>query len=987
MIERHLNQAQKEAVAYADGPLLIVAGAGTGKTTVITEKIRFLVEEKKVHPGKILALTFTEKAATEMEERVESLLGVDMYDMHISTFHAFCQEILETYGLEIGLPNEFTLLTETDAWLLMREHIYDFGLDYYRPLGNPTRHIHELLKHFSKCKDELISPAEYLEYAENIRLDADEVEQEEKTRLVEIANAYHSYNQLLLQKNSFDFGDLIFYTIQLLQSRLSVRKKIHERFQYILVDEFQDVNWAQYRLTRLLAEGAQLTVVGDDDQSIYAFRGASVSNILRFKEDFPTASNIVLQENYRSRQEILDIAYNSIQNNNPDRLEVKLGVDKHLESKISLAPEQIEKLPVQHFACETIDEEVKAVVSEIMALKQSSSSVSWDDFAILVRANGHAEPFIRGLQNAGIPYEFLAAVGLFKQPIVMDALNFFKVLDFHHDSPSLYRILRMPFLKFSAEDLQKITSSARQKTISYYDVLKRAAEFQISPEGLEIISSLITLIEESTQKAKSEAPSKILYHFFEQSGYSKYLLEKDLEGDATVIHQIYQIRQFFEFLARFEESSPDAHLKGFLEQYNYMLESGDEGHLYQPGDTPDSVNIMTIHGSKGLEFKYVFVVNLVEDRFPTRRRSDAIQLPDDLVKEKLPEGDSHVQEERRLFYVAMTRAKECLYFTSAKAYGGVREKKLSRFLVELGYGDKNVLPKKKQENEHSFTAPASQALEPSLKGYLLPQSFSFSQLQTYEVCPYKYKLANILKIPTKSNASFSFGSSMHCTLQRFYERVQEMNTHTQANLFDVFARPTPESASPQVRVPSLQELLDIYEKEFSSDWYKSKEQREEYFKKGKEILRTFYKTNENNWTVPAALESSFKIKVGDYTLKGRIDRIDMLPDNSVEIIDYKTGTPKEKLTAEEKQQLLIYQIVAETSPGYKNLGSVSKLTFYYLNNETKVSFVGSDKELSKLKDKILGTIEEIHSGNFEPTPSSQICSNCDFRDICEYRVL
>ncbi len=976
MSQKPLNQAQKQAVEYTDGPLLIVAGAGTGKTTVITEKILYLIEEKKVDPANILALTFTEKAAKEMEERVESMLGLGIYDMHISTFHAFCQEMLEEYGLEVGLPNQFKLMTDTDAWLLMREYIYNFDLDYYRPLGNPTRHVHEMLKHFSKCKDELITPAQYLEYAENLKLDGDDVHTEERNKYIEIANAYHKYNQLLLDNSALDFGDLIFYTIKLIQERPSVKKKFQDRFKYILVDEFQDVNWAQYVLTRLLSQQAQLTVVGDDDQSIYAFRGASVSNILRFQEDFSNAKNIVLNENYRSGQEVLDIAYTSIQNNNPDRLEVKLQIDKKLQSLGA-----IQKSEVQHVHAPTLDDEVKSVVQEIITLKQENPETVWDDFAILVRANSHAEPFIRGLQNAGIPYEFLAAVGLFKQPIVMDAINFFKVVDYHHDSPAMYRVLRMPCLQFSEEDMQKVTSTAKQKTLSYYEIIKRAAEFHLSPEGIEVGNKIIGLIQETVQKARTEKPSKLLHHFFEESGCSKYLIQKESEGDSTIIHQVHHLQQFFEMLARYEENTPDAHLKGFLEQYNYILEAGDEGRMFQPSDTPDSVNIMTIHGSKGLEFKYVFIVNMVEDRFPTRRRGEAIELPEDLINEKLPEGDYHLQEERRLFYVAMTRAKERLYFTSGKNYGGVREKKLSRFLTELGYSDESTQTSK--VNDIQFVSPT--ILVEHKSSYQIPKTYSFSQIQTYEACPYRYKLANIIKIPTKSTASFSFGTSMHSTLQKFYQQVKDLNEHKQANLFDISSSVT--EIPTGVKVPSFEDLMKLYEENFITDWYKDKHQREEYFKNGKDILKTFYKAHENNWRVPVALESSFKIQIGDYVLKGRIDRIDKLIDNTLEIIDYKTGKSKEKLTSDDKQQLLIYQIVAETIPAYKNLGEVSKLTFYYLNDNIQTSFVGTDKELEKLRDKITSTLDHIKQGDFAPAPNPVICANCDYRDICEYRML
>lgn len=966
MSEKKLNPAQKQAVEYTDGPLLIVAGAGTGKTTVITEKIAYIIEKGLAKAHEIVALTFTDKAAYEMQDRVDERLALPYNDIHISTFHTFCQRLLERYGLEIGLPNQFKLITETDAWLLVREHIYDFDLKYFRPLGNPTRHIHEFLKHFSKCKDELISPQQYIEYAENVKVDGDEVNIEERDRLTELAGAYQKYNQLLLEKGYLDFGDLIYYCVKLFRERPNILKRIQSQYKYILVDEFQDVNYAQYELTKLLSQNGQLTVVGDDDQSIYAFRGASVSNILKFQEDFPHAKNIVLNENYRSDQKILDTAYTSIQNNNPDRLEVKLNIDKKLHSPVIFA-----HAAVTHFHAATLDHEVKKVVAEIIRLKQNNPDSTWDDFAILARANSHVEPFIEGLQKAGIPYEFLSSVGLFRQPLVMDSINYFKILDNYFDSSALYRLLRMPVFGFPEDDMQKLMLQAEKKSLSYFEVLKSASEIPLSEKGIVIAERLLSSLEEGLSESRKEKPSLILYHFLERSAVLKYLTDEERNDNQYIIHQIYQLNQFFELLKRYEEVTPDPHIQGFLQQYNYTIESGDEGKMYQPVDTPDSVNILTIHGSKGLEFKYVFIVNLVEERFPTRRRGEALEIPEALIQEKLTEGDYHIQEERRLFYVAITRAKERLYFSSASSYGGVREKKLSRFLTELGYNVEKI-----ESSDPILEINAPQSIPQKVVSYQIPKAFSFSQIKSYQTCPYQYKLAHIIKIPTKSNAHFSFGTSIHSTLQKFYEKIQEQNISRQESLFDV-----------KIIVPTLEELLEIYKQNFIGDWYKDKTQKEEYFKKGREILKLFYTANEGNWRVPVALESAFKIQVGDYILRGRIDRIDRLLDGTLEIIDYKTGESKDKLTLEDKEQLLIYQIAVESNVQYQHLGKVEKLTFYYINDTIQMSFLGKEKELEKLYEKLTQTIESIHSGNFGPTPSQFVCSHCNFKDICEYRNL
>ncbi len=342
-----LNAEQTTAVTHTTGPLLIVAGAGTGKTTVITRKIAYLIEQGLAKPDEILALTFTDKAAGEMEERVDLLLPMGYHDLWISTFHSFGERILKAHGLDIGLPNDFKLVNDIQAWILLHNNFEKLNLNYYRPLGSPNRFIDSLLSHFSRCKDELISPSEYLKYSESLKLKInlpnkkakaakvllEAPDETEIARIEELANAFSVYQKLLHDNDLLDFGDLINCTLELFKKRPQLLQRYQSKFKYIMVDEFQDTNFAQYQLVKLLAGGSSnLTVVGDDDQSIYKFRGASVSNILKFKEDFPKSREVTLVQNYRSSQNILDLAYNFIQTNNPDRLEVKLKIDKRLKA-------------------------------------------------------------------------------------------------------------------------------------------------------------------------------------------------------------------------------------------------------------------------------------------------------------------------------------------------------------------------------------------------------------------------------------------------------------------------------------------------------------------------------------------------------------------------------------------------------------------------------------------------------------------------------
>ncbi len=979
MSEHNLNAAQQRAVEYVDGPLLIVAGAGTGKTTVITKKISHLLEKGIAQPENILALTFTEKAANEMQERVDEEIELGYTELQISTFHTFCQRLLEKFGFEIGLPKNFRLITDTDAWLLVRDHIYDFNLDYYRPLGNPNSNIHTLLDHFSKAKDELISAQNYLDHVEGLILDKDDAEVQEKNRLIEIANAYHTYNRLILENNALDFGDLIYYSVKLLKERPNILKAMQVQFTHVLVDEFQDVNYAQYELVRLLAEKSQLTVVGDDDQSIYSFRGSNVSIILRFKEDFPKASEVVLTENYRSGQEILDLAYQSIVFNNPDRLEAKLSIDKKLVAK-----GKVEKCVIEHIHTETLDAEVFAVIKKIQELKTENSNATWDDFAILVRANGHAKPFLNMLETHGIPYEFLASGGLYRQPVVLDVLAFLRIVARQYEDDSWYRLMRIPCISVDSTDVQKIVSGAKRKTISYFEALSHAKELYVSDASIVHLDTLISSVKKGIEVAKHEKPTAVLYNFMEQSGYLKYLTHKEIEGDTEITRQIHYLNQFFDLIRSYQEITPGANVLGFVEHFDFILESGDQGKIFQPRETSESVNVMTIHASKGLEYKFVFMVNCVEDRFPTRARSSGIELPSELIYEHLSDNaDFHIEEERRLFYVGVTRAKEQLYFSSANYYGDdrKRKKKVSRFLDEIGYTGGEASAQSTNDLTTYKKIPQPKNVEVV---YDIPKKFSHSQIISFLKCPYQYKLAHVLKIQSKGTASFSFGNSIHATMQKFYTRVQELNQVTQVSLFDI-AAPATEQNNSDVKVPTLDELYKMYDESWISDWYKDKKQREEYYEKGREILKVFYTTQEGHWTIPVALEGWFKVKVGEYVINGRIDRIDKQADGSLEIIDYKTGNSKETLDTDDKQQLLLYHIAAETLPEYRHIGPVGKLTFYYVNDGMRTSFEATPKDVEKLKEKLHTTIEKIREGKFVATPSQFVCKYCEFRNICEYR--
>lgn len=938
-----LNKEQKKAVTYGKGPLLIVAGAGTGKTTVITKRLSWLIEQGRAEPEQVLALTFTDKAAGEMEERVDRLVSDSYLDLWVMTFHSFSHRVLIERGLDIGMPTNFDLLDETDAWLLVRQNLERFKLDYYKPLGRPTKFIHALVSHFSRCKDQGVTPKDYLTYAQKIQ------DKEERKRRLEIANAYKTYQNLLLENGVLNFGDLINYTVKLFKERRNVLKNYRERFKYVLVDEFQDTNRAQYDLMKILAApDNNLTVTADDDQAIYRFRGASFGNIVQFRKDYPKSEMISITTNYRSCQNILDLSYKLIQNNNPNRLEAQEDVDKKLKAYKKGRGE------TKHLHFKTLEGEVQGVGRKINELRNQKKDFSFSDCAVLVRTNNAALAFCRGLERMGIPHRFLALRGLYFKSIIMDTISYFKLLDSYHESRALFRILQMPVFNFEPDTISKLTRLAHKKSISLFEACRKSELGDFSKKQKKELESLLALVRKHTRLAKKSNISEVYISFLEESGYLDYLTrEKDIED-------IKYVNEFYSKIKAFERANQAPTLNSFIEQIEMEIESGEEGKIdFEPFEEENKVKILTVHKAKGLEFKYVFIVNLVKLRFPTISRKEPIELPKELIRDIIPEGDVHLQEERRLFYVGMTRAKQGLYFTSALDYGGVRKKKPSRFLKELGLVKEDTKLLQEPASVISSSKPKTRKEEEVLNP---PSYFSFSQFQAFKNCPLQYKFAHIYKIPVRGKAVFSFGKTMHNTLERFVRENEKKEI-------------------------SFQKLLQIYKEEWIGDWFHSQDEKEKYFKQGKKSLKLFFQNfQKQNPQVlkinnEPALEKNFHLKVNAETIFGKIDRIDKV-ESGVELIDYKTGRVKDKLGKDDKEQLLIYQIAAQEALEL----NPEKLTYYYLNDGTKLSFLGSEKEIKNIKDKIKIWTKNIKKKKFEATPGWQ-CQFCDFREICEYAKL
>ncbi len=952
MADKNLNAQQLEAITHGEGPLLIIAGAGTGKTTVVTERITWLIKEKKALPSEILALTFTEKASREMEERIDVALPYGYSEMWTMTFHSFCDRILRAEGIQIGLDPAYRLISDTAATALLRKNLFNMDLEYFRPLGNPNKFIGGLLQHMSRLKDEDISSQEYLSWANDKWQMTNDKTAEEKLefqKYLELAKTYQHYEDIKTKAGVLDFGDLICKTLKLFRERPNILAEYHKRFKYILVDEFQDTNFAQNELVNLLA-GSQknLTVVADDDQAIYRWRGAAVSNVIQFRKTYPAAKLVVLTQNYRSTQEILNRSYDLIQHNNPDRLEVAEGINKKL---VSIKGKKGDKVTFLH--ADRVENEAELVAREILKLKADDPNLEFKDFAILVRANAHADPFSRTLNRQGIPFQFLGPAQLFHQPEVKDLIAYLRVLYDIHDDPSLYRVLAMDYFQIPPRDLATLGSWAKM----HNEHLLEAAE----TSEIESIKKVAEMVRRHLGLLTTDTAGQILFYFMKDSGILEMVVNYQTQVDEK---KAGNIMKFFNKLKTFEIDNPEASVSAAVEWIDLSMELGESPQAADSNWTEnDAVNIITIHSAKGLEFRVVFVVNLVSQRFPSTERQEQIPVPEGLIKEILPVGDHHLQEERRLFYVAMTRACERLYLTAADFYGeGKREKKLSPFIVEaLGENYKSQLSTVHAQlslldwdkSVQMANLPAGQQATNALVTYL-----SYSQIQAFLDCPLHYKARYILKIPSPPTASLSFGSSIHNTLRDYY-------------------------LDPQ------QNILDLLHKNWIPVGFLSAKQAREFFKKGERFLQEYLATQYNPNVKTVQLEQNFitpiyhnnkSIKIG-----GKIDRVDVLTDGGIEIIDYKTGanslTEKE---ATSNLQLSIYALAATLlkDQPFAKLPDQVKLTLYYFDEQKKVTVYRSAEQLEEAKNKIFEIADAIEHSEFKCSHSI-LCKNCEFKMLCD----
>lgn len=1337
-ILKELNPQQKEAVTTTEGPLLIIAGAGTGKTTVIARRIAYIIEKRLAKPSEILALTFTDKAAGEMEERVDVLVPYGFIDTWISTFHAFGDRVLRDNALDVGLSPDFKVLSRPQQVLFFGQNLFRFDLSYFRPLSNPNKFTGAIISFFSRLKDENVKPQEFARAVKNQEVGIKNHEDDEPEKYQELANAYTQYEKFKDEAGVLDYGDLITKTINLFTSRGAILRKYQKQFKYILVDEYQDTNFAQNELVNLLGSAHKnVCVVGDDDQclpagtlvstskdakrieqvktgdtvltavgkghigiskitkvfknkktarlltiktksgrqltltdnhkvfcyvpsvsqqkkyhyvylmyrqnlgwrigvtnnlasrlrlersadkivgtrafktdsearyyemlwalkygippvvfqervgiaikgdslfklhkkvdsqlgaeklardlnidlnaphytldavtrgsskrikvnleicsrnyrskskgilktpsithtlnlqttnkhtirilknagfqmqrankglrlrfqsndllnlgklaekishltggfieakfslgfasvqskpalvmpagnivlghrvpiisknkiyydevvkitertktinvydlevekthnfiangivvhnSIYKFRGAAVSNILDFAKNFKSAKQIVLTQNYRSTQNILDSAYRLIRHNDPDRLEVANKIDKKLKSSLTnpgLLPQELFAETISEEADQVADEIEKLIKKRISRSSLDVSQYSYRDFAILVRANSQADHFLRALNLRGIPHKFVGTSGLYNQPEVNVLISFLTAITNFEDSINIFNLLTSDIYKLLPEDAIKLASYAKKKTRSLYYILKNldkitGEDVTISEKSKAIIDKASTDLEEAIEVSSKLSVGKLLYKFLEKTNYLKKL---DRVGGVENQIKIQNIAKFFEKIKEFEQVAKLDTTAQFIDYLEAIRSAGDDPSTVEFDPDTDAVNVMTIHGAKGLEFPVVFMVNLVSDRFPTRSRQEAIEVPQNLIKESLPSGDWHLEEERRLFYVAVTRAKVLLYLSWSKDAGGRRLKRVSPFVLETL--DKVTLDHASQSLSALEKIDQFAVLKPTHVQTALFDvdvlKLTQGSIDDYLTCAFKYRYIHVLKLPIAKHHAIVYGAALHNAVAAFNRSKKSGHLIT------------------------LAQLLEVFENNWDSEGFITIEHEEKRKAQGKLALSAFYKRESKSADIPSLIEAGFKFAVEGVTVVGRFDRVDVRPGSKVAIIDYKSSEnidqPRATAQAKESLQLSIYALYY-----FKKHNIIpEKVALYFLETGIVGAYSPTEKDLTRTEQVISQTALAIKSdlkdNSFKANPKyfgrEPACVYCAYNSICPFSL-
>jgi len=733
------------------------------------------------------------------------------------------------------------------------------------------------------------------------------------------------------------------------------------------VDEFQDTNHAQWELVKLLAQGhGNVTVVGDDDQSIYRFRGAALGNILGFRAAYPGAASVVLVDNYRSRQPILDAAHRLIRHNDPDRLEAREGLDKRLRARSKFTRPEPADGPISLTGYTTGSDEADAVADRVGASIRAGRPAG--SHAILVRGNRDADPYIRALNMARIPWRFSGTAGLYRQPEVRVLISFLRAVDDPDDSVSLYDLATSEIFGLAPGDVTLALNRARRRRTPLAAALRDAAEHpEDSPftlRALEVVQRLLGSLEAHRSMSTERSCGELLYHFVTSTGW---LARLAAEARETGEERLANVGRFFEIVRRQGSLLRDDRLPFLVEQLDTLIETGDDpstADVDAGPDDGDAVHVLTYHKAKGLEFDVVHLVGLTADRFPGRDRRDALEMPEELVRDALTlAADSHAAEERRLFYVGMTRARDELHLTWAQDYGGRRSRSVSQFVTEAldlppATPADVVQPSLTEQLERHAGSPRQTVPVPKRSIGDRPLMLSFGQIHDYLECPARYRYGHVVRIPTPASHQMVYGRALHAAAQAFHRR-------------QMAGRPM-----------DLDELHAALDANWESVGFLTRAHEEARKTAAHEAIARFWTDQQRDPARPVAVEQEFTVGIGPDRLRGRYDRVDRDDAGRTVITDYKSSDVRDLTTAnrraKESLQLSIYALAHEAEHG----SLPDELALYFLESGIVGRAEPTEKRLAKAQESLATVADGIRAGRFEATPGPMRCGYCPFREIC-----
>jgi ATP-dependent DNA helicase UvrD/PcrA len=953
------DERQRAAIEHVHGAMLVVAGAGTGKTTVLTRRIAGLLRDGHARPQEILALTYTENAAREMGDRVRSQLGpAQSQGLRCKTFHAYCNELLVENGRKFGV------LDDKDLWIYLRRRIRELKLNYFVRAADVSKFLDDLLDFIRRCHDELAGPGRYADYVR--RLEAGEFpiqrvarskeakklsDQEVFGRCHEIANVYSTIEDMLQRENLGTFGHMITRAHELLQGDSELLAKEQQRARFILVDEFQDANFAQVKiLQRLAGETRNIFAVGDPDQAIYQFRGASSAAFAIFLQSFPGAKLAVLEKNRRSTTPILRSAFELI-NHNPEAFGGKKGVLPYRRSPLISAREEEAKELGEPLPSSPVDAVLLAQkvteCSDLVALIQRRKRqlrCTWKDFAVLYRIHSHRDELVEELAENNIPFS-IENMDVLDTSEVRDLLACLGAVVSSSDESGMFRVSTLPQFAIDPAKLR-----AGMKAIPRDATGPGVATVldQIEGGGAVLETVLQTRDEIARSKAKARDALAIILRRFslKQCPAVKAVLDFVQAWEKKPLTHTGEIGELVEYLEYFREAS---------------------GAICMPSSGEDAVQLMTAHTAKGLEWDHVFILRANSGSFPCSFRERLVEFPRELRDPNSAlDGDAKAlnkEEERRLFYVAMTRARDSLSIYAKEAAGTdptpagylrdllknpalqpwLRSRRAQAMQTEI-FAEARAPMGNSRTNEWLAMPPARD----------LGERLSASAVQTYETCPLQFKLQREWNIPGEVPGAMQFGAAVHRVLRAYFDSVR-------------FGREMTED-----------ELLGFFRRELEQAGLQDRYQYELYEKQGEQQIRDFLAAIRRS-PIPDVLhvEEWFEVRIGGATVSGRIDRMDRAGQQGVVIIDYKTGKPKSQEDADQSLQLSIYALAAREKWGYR----ADRLVFYNLEENAPVITVRNDAQLTEARLKVEEVAGKIAAGKFEAKKGFH-CNFCNYRNLC-----